>query len=1587
MGKVSANPTLLESFVDDVSPARVGAVNEQASLSGLMASVAAGCPGRAVDVPALGALVTVLGNMAGNETFVTTVKTALVEADGATVNAGVVTVDAAVVDVALAKAGVSLSGPVPVEFDPATREIVAPTSGMIDDPINASNGNMVHVEKDIEFPAIAAALSVARTWNSLLADQPGAFGAGWSSVFDVRLDVEPDRVVASLADGNVVAFVEWSNRWVAPGVPRLRLWRDDTGNDQTARDGAARDGAATDETGGDDSGWILQADTVRRFMFDSDGRLAGWQVGVAKVSLVRDESDRIIDLVEHVTGRSLHVDWTSEGLVDRLSTDDGRSVRYQRDGDGVLVGALSDAGSVRYAWDGPLLVSVVDADEVAAFVNVYDEQCRVAIQTSPFGRVSTYDYDESGLTVFSDAAGVVQAMRHDRWGNLIAVIDVDGSAMRLAYNDDRHVVQVVERDGAMWRYRYDGDDLVERVDPDGLSQRWQWDDRHRLVEDVDRTGAVTCFEYDTDHMAPSRVIGPDGAVVTQSLDERGLPTEIVDADGVVTRFVWDRDGQLAQTVDALGVATVFEYDDHGLLSRLAPPSGAPTVMGHDSHGRMVRTERGDAVWEYRYTAAGRVCGGVEPGDVGWSATFGSHGAVATVTDAAGSTVEFAYDAIGNVTTTTAPDGARYRHVFDEVGRLVAAVEPTGATTAKGYDRRGRLVEMTDPRGHVWRRQLDVLGRTTSSTGPDGTETSWTYHPNGEIASTTAPDGRAWRTEVDVVGRPVAMVDPAGGRALIEYTPAGRMRSRTSPAGRREEFEYDATGRLAVVVGADGVRREIGRNARGFIMSVVDDGAGDASAAEHVEYRWDDDYRLVGVRAVGPDGERESSIRRDAGGRVTEAIDATGVTSRFAWDERGLLARATDPAGLTTGYHYDTRGRLAGLEAPGGRMTGINYGVDGHAAAVTDPAGAVTRMERDAAGAVTGLRRSDGAGWDRRLDSAGRELERVGTDGTVAGRYGYDPAGRLVSATVPDTGVTVEFLWDENDRIEQITGPDGVRTIERDADGWVIATVDPDGVRTVFRRDARGRIIGANAEFEAGPAGGFGGPADGDGLGDGDGRVRDRAGRLTIGPNGTVFRYDDVGRIAEIAPVSQPSTSFTYDADGLVATERGPRGVRTYAYDAAGRVIAVALDGDGDTRIGYDINGRRVREDHPDGTVTVYRWDVFDRLAAIERHDTFGDVIGEVAVGYDALDRAVLVDGIPIGYHPVTGLPDGEQWAPGDERPLGGVPVGNVWVLGARVLDPVTHQFLSTDPLLPAPGTHGGASAYTYNWQDPVNWVDPTGMRPLSIEEFDAIQSEAEQGTLSKAWEAIKEDPWGTLAMVGVTAVGVGLCFTPLAPIGAGILIGVGTSAGIGLATGTFSPTAVAIGGAFGAIPGGSTLRGAVTIGAASGAGETVLGSVLTGQGFPSPTQLVTGTLLGGGGGGASRAVDNLMPPSATSQLDHTPTPSTAPRLSQDVDVNPAAPRALPLNRPVGGSPTQNQFVQDRIVALQGDGAIDMRVNQQQVDANGNRVGVNRPDLQYTLDGQRVYEEFDTTASTRGVPHQDRILSNDPGGTVNLFTVD
>lgn len=120
-----------------------------------------------------------------------------------------------------------------------------------------------------------------------------------------------------------------------------------------------------------------------------------------------------------------------------------------------------------------------------------------------------------------------------------------------------------------------------------------------------------------------------------------------------------------------------------------------------------------------------------------------------------------------------------------------------------------------------------------------------------------------------------------------------------------------------------------------------------------------------------------------------------------------------------------------------------------------------------------------------------------------------------------------------------------------------------------------------------------------------------------------------------------------------------------------------------------------------------------------------------------------------------------------------------------------------------------------------------------------------------------------------------------------------------------------------------------------------------------------------------------------------PTPPAAPgaRLPQDAAVSPKVPERLAQARPISSSPSQNAQLQVDIHYVRTMGATNIRVNQQQVMVrDSQRVGVNRPDLQFDHGGRRYHVEYDSPTSRRGPGHQSRITSNDPDAEVILLIV-
>lgn len=77
-----------------------------------------------------------------------------------------------------------------------------------------------------------------------------------------------------------------------------------------------------------------------------------------------------------------------------------------------------------------------------------------------------------------------------------------------------------------------------------------------------------------------------------------------------------------------------------------------------------------------------------------------------------------------------------------------------------------------------------------------------------------------------------------------------------------------------------------------------------------------------------------------------------------------------------------------------------------------------------------------------------------------------------------------------------------------------------------------------------------------------------------------------------------------------------------------------------------------------------------------------------------------------------------------------------------------------------------------------------------------------------------------------------------------------------------------------------------------------------------------------------------------------------------------------------GNSDHNAKINEKINSVREEGATDIRKNQAQVDANGNKVGNNRPDVQYNKDGIHYNYEVDRSAANNSA-HKEVIKNNDP----------
>lgn len=241
---------------------------------------------------------------------------------------------------------------------------------------------------------------------------------------------------------------------------------------------------------------------------------------------------------------------------------------------------------------------------------------------------------------------------------------------------------------------------------------------------------------------------------------------------------------------------------------------------------------------------------------------------------------------------------------------------------------------------------------------------------------------------------------------------------------------------------------------------------------------------------------------------------------------------------------------------------------------------------------------------------------------------------------------------------------------------------------------------------------------------------------TVGAGIRAFEYGEGLRLLRAGEVR-----YSYDCAGRLIMKNDRGQITGYEYCPDGRLSQVRLP-DG-RRISYIVDpmGRRVARQVNGRTVETYLWNAEGRLSvALDEHglrrefcyDADGDPLAmrwngkEYFLAADQVGTIYMVaDRAGNEVKRIISDSFGNTMVDTNERmqlPLGFAaalrdPDSGLLHMGLREYDPAVGRFTTPDPL----GEAGGdVDLYGYCWDDPVNFVDRSGLRGISVEDDNGI---------------------------------------------------------------------------------------------------------------------------------------------------------------------------------------------------------------------------------------------------------------------------
>lgn len=658
-----------------------------------------------------------------------------------------------------------------------------------------------------------------------------------------------------------------------------------------------------------------------------------------------------------------------------------------------------------------------------------------------------------------------------------------------------------------------------------------------------------------------------------------------------------------------------------------------------------------------------------------------------------------FDNIARTITTTTAGGRQTLTTIDNVGRPISMkVDPQLVTVNYGYDNLGRL-ETVWYDNNIWKNFYDDKNRVWKVTDPTGRYKEFAYDNADRIKKVWLPSRREYQFSYDPSGNRTEIIMPSQAPHIIGYDMANQNNVYTTPGESvyNHEYSLDQEWDNTTLPG------------RRVIKATYDAVTGRSSALSYDEAEVAFDYSDNTSR---PSRATRSSLLSDGAVQVNE-YGYSGffpIRNAFTGVASGEFQYTYNNDFFLVGVALDNSWRIIDHN-PDGLMLGegpFTIRRDGI------PAGAVSEIS-DTSQKI--------CGWDSNFNPA------TCPSGTFQQNYSYDNTGALSRK--------VHYIWgypkfDENiirdalGRIIKKTERIGYNTpvvneYYYDVDGQLDNVIrggllnekyfyDENGNRTStlaasFAYDNQDREIGSNVAF------------------DNDGFLSQRGDKK--------FSYSTRGELLSVSDAgsNQVLVSYVYDANARRVARKDANGTVVYLYGnmsspfqltasrAVDNVLTEYFYDDYGALYALERNGQRyyVASDHLGSPRVVT--DNTGIAKKIIEYDSYGVVIGDTSPSFD----------LPIGF--AGGIADN---------------VSNLIRFGLRDYEPMSGRWAAKDPIF----HKGGLNLYVYVGNNPVNLVDPSGLRPLTPFEKSTLTPYIPQRDLNNANLHDGEVPWYTPSWAG-----------------------------------------------------------------------------------------------------------------------------------------------------------------------------------------------------------------------------------------------